>query len=58
MRPAQAGIERLYVAEGEWDLLGKNEGRLESTVLGRNLEMVAGARNAPKPPLPDSPLSI
>ena len=42
MRPTRAGDERFYIAEGEWDLLGKYEGRPGGAL--RILEMVAGVR--------------
>jgi hypothetical protein len=48
MRPIQNREERFYMAEGGWDLLGKYEGRPGAAL--RNLEMVAGGCNAPKPP--------
>jgi hypothetical protein len=56
MRPITAGDKTHYLAEGGWNLLGKYEGRPGAAL--RNLEMVAGARNAPKTPLPGPPLSI
>ena len=43
MRPTMRGDARFYTAEGQWSLLGKNEGRSPVTAL-RNLEMVAGVR--------------
>jgi site-specific DNA recombinase len=43
MRPTLRGDAQFYTAEGEWSLLGKNEGRSPVTAL-RNLEMVAGVR--------------
>jgi hypothetical protein len=42
MRPIRAGDERRYVAEGDWNLLRKYEGRPAAAL--RNLEMVAGVR--------------
>ncbi len=45
MRPTVRGEAQIYTAEGEWSLLGKNEGRSPVTAL-RNLEMVAGVRFA------------
>jgi hypothetical protein len=57
MRSTARGDAQFYTAEGEWNLIGKSEGRSPVTAL-TNLEMVAGARNAPKTPLPDPPLSI
>jgi hypothetical protein len=43
MRPTACGDEQFYTAEGEWNLVGKYEGRSPVTAL-RNLEMVAGVR--------------
>jgi len=43
MRPTLREDALFYTAEGEWSLLGKNEGRSPVTAL-RNLEMVAGVR--------------
>jgi hypothetical protein len=56
MRPVARGDQMHYLAEGDWKLAGKYEGRPGAAL--RNLEMVAGACNAPKTPLPDPPLSI
>jgi len=42
MRPVTAGDQKRYVAEGDWNLLGKYEGRPGAAL--RNLEMVAGVR--------------
>ena len=42
MRPTTAGDLKHYVAEGDWNLLGKYEGRPGAAL--RNLEMVAGVR--------------
>ena len=41
MKPTVRGDAQFYTAEGEWNLVGKNEGRSPVTAL-RNLEMVAG----------------
>ncbi len=46
MRPTVRGDARFYTAEGDWELVGKYEGRSPETAL-RNLEMVAGACNHP-----------
>ena len=43
MRPTVRGDARFYTAEGDWELVGKYEGRSPETAL-RNLEMVAGVR--------------
>jgi hypothetical protein len=42
MRPTTGGDSKHYVAEGDWNLLGKYEGRPGAAL--RNLEMVAGVR--------------
>ena len=42
MQPVTAGDQKRYVAEGDWNLLGKYEGRPGAAL--RNLEMVAGVR--------------
>ena len=42
MRPVARGDQRQYVAEGDWKLTGKYEGRPGAAL--RNLEMVAGVR--------------
>jgi site-specific DNA recombinase len=42
MRPTTRGDQAFYVAEGNWDLLGKYEGRPGAAL--RNLQMVAGVR--------------
>jgi len=42
MRPVSAGNQKHYVAEGDWNLLGKYEGRPGAAL--RNPEMVAGVR--------------
>ncbi len=46
MKPTVRGDAQFYTAEGEWNLVGKNEGRSPMTAL-RNLEMVAGVRFEP-----------
>ena len=40
---ATRGDAQFYTAEGEWNFVGKNEGRSPVTAL-TNLEMVAGVR--------------
>jgi len=42
MRPVAPGDQRHYLAEGDWKLAGKYEGRPGAAL--RNLEMVAGVR--------------
>ena len=42
MRPTTGGDSKHYVAEGDWNLLGKYEGRPGAAL--RNLEMVPGVR--------------
>ena len=42
MRPVAQGDQRHYLAEGDWRLVGKYEGRPGAAL--RNLEMVAGVR--------------
>jgi len=42
MRPVTRGDQRHYLAEGDWRLVGKYEGRPGAAL--RNLEMVAGVR--------------
>jgi hypothetical protein len=42
MRPVARGNQRHYLAEGDWKLAGKYEGRPGAAL--RNLEMVAGGR--------------
>ena len=42
MRPISRGDQRYYLAEGDWRLVGKYEGR--PSAAPRNLEMVAGVR--------------
>jgi len=42
MRPTTRGDQQHYVAEGNWNLVGKYEGRPGGAL--RNLEMVAGVR--------------
>jgi len=49
MRPTTRRNVQFYTAEGEWNLVGKNEGRSPVTPL-RNLEMVARDRNVLKIP--------
>jgi len=46
MRPVARGDQRHYLAEGDWKLAGKYEGRPGAAL--RNLEMVAGGRNVVK----------
>jgi len=48
MHPIGSGGDKHYVAEGEWGLVGKYEGRPGAAL--RNLEMVAGTCNALKIP--------
>ncbi len=43
LRPVTAGNQKHYVGEGDWNLVGKYEGRYGAAL--RNLEMVAGDRN-------------
>ena len=57
--PQQTDTGSDYVSEGEWNLLGDPpETDRARHLLGVRARLVAGARNAPKAPQPDPPLSI
>jgi hypothetical protein len=46
-----------YVAEGSWDLVGKETGP-HTDAAPLSIRMVAGARSAPKTPLAHPPFSV